>query len=146
VLQDALKKSDNSSTTISSTARTPADQARIMYNNLKTAGVAEQKRLYGKFGDQVIDVYESSTIAGKTKDQILQDMVSKINNIGPTNVSKHLSDPNVLQVIDVAPSSITNKTAFVEALTALKAEGRVSNFFTPLDGDPAYHIEIPQPK
>jgi len=142
VLQDALNKSGNSSATISSTKRSPYDQARIMYDNLKTQGVDKQKKLYGNFGDQVIDVYVSSKKAGKTGEAIIKDMASKISNLGPANITKHCGDFSVLQVIDVAPTSITNKQAFVEAL---KADPRISKIITP-PSDPAYHIEIPQPK
>jgi hypothetical protein len=48
----------------------------------------------------------------------------------------------VLNVFDVAPSSIKDKVAFERAV---KAERRVTKFLTPPD-DPGYHLEIPQPK
>jgi hypothetical protein len=47
----------------------------------------------------------------------------------------------VLNVFDVAPSSITDRVAFE---TAVRAERRVSFFLTP-PRDPGYHLEIPQP-
>lgn len=106
VLRDALKKSGNDEATISSTARNPYNQARVMYNNLERKGVFYQKKLYGKYGDQVIEVYEKSKKAGKNREQIIKDMESKIKEIGPSNVSKHAADPNLLQVIDVVPNSI----------------------------------------
>ena len=127
---------------ISSTSRTPADQARIMFNNLEKYGVEHQKRLYGRSGDSVIDVYAKSRAAGKTSDQIKADMETKIKEVGPTNVSRHTGDPNVLNVFDVAPSSITDKVAFEKAV---KADTRVTKFLTPPQ-DPGYHLEIPQPK
>jgi hypothetical protein len=143
VLSDILNTSDNSSATITSTARTVDDQARIMYGNIESQGVAEQKRLYGRFGDQVIDTYVAAKAEGKTEMEIRALMVAKINELGPGNVSKHLADPAVLNVIDVSPNSITNREEF-EA--AVRADPRVSRFLTPSDGDPAYHIEIPQPQ
>lgn len=58
------------------------------------------------------------------------------------NLSRHTGDPNVLNVFDVAPSSITNKVAFEKAV---KADSRVTKFLMPPQ-DPGYHLEIPQPK
>ncbi|MEK8016281.1 MAG: hypothetical protein VSS75_005385 [Candidatus Parabeggiatoa sp.] len=142
VLRDALIKSGNKRAIISSTARDPYNQARVMYNNLeKKDGVLSQKELYGRFGDQVIDVYVSSKKAGKNREQIIKDMKSKIEALGPQKVSNHAADSKVLGVIDVAPSSITHKEDFLKAIDADK---RVSNIIQP-PKDPAYHIEIPQP-
>lgn len=143
VLSDILQESGNSSATITSTARTVEDQARIMYGNIERDGVAEQKRLYGVNGDKVIDAYVAAKAEGLDEMGIRARMVAKINELGPTNVSKHLADPNVLNVIDVSPASIADREAF-EA--AVRADPRVSKFLTPGDGDPAYHIEIPQPQ
>lgn len=143
VLNDILSNSKNSSATITSTARTVQDQARIMYGNIESQGVAKQKQLYGPNGDKVIDVYVKGKAAGKSQMEIRSLMVAKINELGPTNVSKHLADPAVMNVVDISPASIKNRAAF-EA--AVRADPRVSKFLTPGDGDPAYHIEIPQPK
>jgi len=68
------------------------------------------------------------------------DMAAKIMALGPERVSRHACDPNVLNVFDVAPSSIGNKHAFEAAASA---DERVSRFLTPPD-DPGYHLEIPQ--
>ena len=65
-------------------------------------------------------------------------MVAKINEIGPSKVSKHIADPMVLNVIDISPGSITNKKAFEEAVNK-----RGYRMFKP-PADPAYHIEITQ--
>jgi hypothetical protein len=142
VLLDVLKKSGNKKAIITNTARDAYNQARVMYNNSKKYGVASQKELYGQYGDKVIDIYESSKKAGKTPEQIIKEMESKINEIGSTKVSKHAVDPRVLGVIDVAPSSIVHKHKFLEAL---QKDKRVSKIEKP-PKDPAYHIEIPQPQ
>jgi hypothetical protein len=143
VLADVLKSAGLSSALVSSTSRTPADQARIMYNNLEKHGVEAQKNLYADPGDKVIDVYVRSKAAGKTADRIKLDMETKIRDLGPTNVSKHTADPRVLNVVDIAPSSLKDRRAFE---LAVKADGRVKRFLTPADSDPAYHLEIPQPR
>ncbi|MFP4345874.1 MAG: SH3 domain-containing protein [Anaerolineales bacterium] len=143
VLKGILAEAGEKSALITSTIRTPADQARIMYNNIVTYGVAAQKRLYGAGGDAVIDVYAAQKSAGAGETEIRKAMEEKIVAIGSTSVSRHCSDPAVLQVVDIAPSSIQNGTAFAAALQAAKAAGKVSKFIPP-PTDPAYHIEIPQ--
>lgn len=143
VLTDVLKSAGLSSALVSSTSRTPADQARIMYNNLEKYGVEAQKKLYADPGDKVIDVYSRSKAAGNTADRIKLDMETKIRDLGPTNVSKHTADPRVLNVVDIAPSSLKDRRAFE---VAVKADERVRKFLTPAESDPAYHLEIPQPR
>ena len=141
VLKDILKTAGLSSALISSTARSPAQQARVMFNNIVATGVAAQKKLYAAAGDAVIDVYVKSKAAKKSPDQINADMEAKIIELGPTTVSHHAADPKVLNVFDVAPSSIGDKKAFE---LAVSKEKRVSKFLLP-PNDPGYHLEIPQP-
>lgn len=141
VLEDILQKAGLTSATISSTARTPADQARVMFNNIVGTSVARQKQLYAAAGDLVIDEYVKAKKAGKTPVEIKAAMEAKIIELGPTKVSHHAADPNVLCVFDVAPSSIAKKAAFEKAV---KADKRVKKFITP-PLDPGYHLEIPQP-
>jgi hypothetical protein len=141
VVKDILRAAGLTSALVSSTARKPNQQARVMYDNLEAHGVAAQKQLYAAAGDAVIDVYANSKAAGKSPDQIKKDMETKIIELGPTRVSHHAADPSVLNVFDVAPSSINNKHAFE---TAVKNENRVSKFLIP-PNDPGYHLEIPQP-
>lgn len=57
VLTDIMRKAGVPSILVTSTARTPADQARIMYENIERYGIEHQKLLYSKYGDQVIDEY-----------------------------------------------------------------------------------------
>jgi hypothetical protein len=104
--------------------------------------VAAQKKLYAAAGDSVIDEYVKAKAANKTAIEIKAAMEAKIIAIGPTKVSHHAADPNILCVFDVAPSSITKKSAFEKAV---KADKRVNKFITP-PLDPGYHLEIPQPK
>ena len=142
VLEDILAAAGLSSCIISSTARSPADQARVMFNNIVATSVAAQKKLYAAAGDLVIDEYLKAKAAGKTPTEIRAAMEAKINELGPTKVSHHAADPNILCVFDVAPSSIANKAAFERAV---RKDKRVSKFLLPPD-DPGYHLEIPQPK
>lgn len=142
VLEDILQAAGLTTATISSTARTPADQARVMFDNIKSQGVAAQKKLYAAAGDAVIDEFVKAKAARKTDIEIKAAMEAKIISIGPTKVSHHAADPNVLCVFDVAPSSIEKKAAFEKAV---QADKRVKKFLKP-PLDPGYHLEIPQPK
>lgn len=145
VLSDILGGAGLNSCLITSTSRTPAEQARIMFNNIVSHGVASQKALYAAAGDSVIDEFVKAKNAGKSNDQIVAAMEAKIRAVGPEHVSHHCADPAKLNVVDVAPSSIANKPAFEHAVQAAKTKGKVSTFLTPSNHDPAYHIEIPQP-
>ena len=142
VLRDVMAASKVAKVTISSTQRSPADQGRVMYNNCETQGVAAQKKLYKAPGQAVIDVYVAGKAAGKSADAIKADMTAKINELGPMTVSHHAADPKVLNVFDVAPSSVVNVDSFQKAA---KADARVSKFLTP-PNDPGLHFEIPQPQ
>ncbi|WP_129337242.1 hypothetical protein [Cellulomonas endophytica] len=139
VLTEIVRAAGLSQVLVSSTQRTPADQARVMFNNIRQLGVQSQLDLYGSAGDKVIGVYVASTAARRTDAQIMADMERKVVELGPPNVSRHTADPDVLAVIDIAPSSVTDKAAFERAV---KADARVSLFLQP-PTDPAYHVEIP---
>ena len=142
VLEDVLRLSSLRRALVTSTSRTPEEQARAMYNNLESEGVASQRDLYRhRGGKYVIDVYERSKADGKTRAAIVADMTEKIREVGPTRVSRHASDPKELNVFDVAPSSIADHVTFEKRA---KSDRRISLFLTP-PLDPAYHLEIPQP-
>ena len=50
--------------------RTAADQARVMYDNLRARGLAFNYRLYGSAGDRVIRVYARNRT--KTRTQVIR--------------------------------------------------------------------------
>lgn len=131
VVKDGLRAAGASVGNISSTARTPADQARAMFNNLVNAArtvaqnVANQRALYGAGGDTVIDTFVTET-AGMDRATILANratiqaaMVTTMNDIGPETVSRHVGDPAVRSVIDLGYSSFTggNGPLFVTSAT-----------------------------
>ncbi len=139
VLKEILEKSGNKKALITSTARTPADQARVMYNLLRSRGVVYGKELYGVNGNKVIDVFIEADNAGRSRAEIIAEMEQKIWELGPSNVSKHCADPSKLVVVDISPKSISYQHEFV---AQVKNDKRVSRFFQP-PKDPAYHLEIP---
>jgi hypothetical protein len=141
VLTDILRAAGLSKVIVSSTSRLPADQARVMYANLERQGIDAQRKLYKEPGRQVIEVYRQGKLAGKDAATIQGLMKDEIVRLGPTTVSRHASDPKILNVFDVAPSSVARRPEF-EA--AVRAEKRVAKFLLP-PNDPGYHLEIPQP-
>jgi len=143
VIEEILNKSGVPQIMVTSTARTANEQARIMYENIERHGLDHQKKLYGPYGDKVLEVYSRLKTQGKSKTEIIERMRIKISSLGPGKVSRHAGDPNKLNVIDIAPSSI-NLAVRKKFENAVKSDPRVSKFLAP-PGDPAYHIEIPQP-
>jgi len=129
VIQDIMIVSKNRSLTITSTTRTPEDQAQIMYNNILSHSKNQQKNLYGPCGDAVIELFPDKNA-----------MLQKILQIGPKNVSRHCADPTKLNIIDISPSSVMYKSAFINAV---KEDPRISTFFYPKKDD-AFHLEIKQ--
>lgn len=142
VLREIMKKAGITGIIITSTARTPADQARIMYENVEKYGADEQKRLYSGYGDKVIDVYIELKAKNKSRGEIIAAMQNKIMTLGPGKVSSHVADFKKLNVIDIAPSSIPRSfhSAFEKII---ENDKRIGRFFKP-PRDPAYHLEIIQ--
>lgn len=134
ILTEILIDAGLSNAMVTSGVRTPAEQARIMYDNIKRKGLPFNYRLYGTYGDKVIKVFEDH--ATKERADVITLMKSKIEEIGSSKVSKHCSSTHY--VFDVAPSSINDTLKFIAAVKNHKA---VSKFLYP-PHDPAFHIEI----
>ena len=138
ILKDILKVAGLTMAVVTSAHRTPADQARVMYENCVSKGAAYNEALYCVAGDRVVEVFAAN------QDQpgaaVIQLMTEKILEIGPESVSMHMSDTHY--TFDVAPSSIpvAKRAAFVAAVLGNKA---VSKLIQP-PRDPAFHIEIPR--
>lgn len=133
--------SNNVSISISSTARSPYDQARIMYDNCKKLGIQSQYNLYARTGDKVIDVYKSLA-DGKThnRDEVIRAMMNKINAVGPSKVSKHCVDTTIMNVLDVPFSSIENKADFKKAIS-LYMPSPITRLLDETNNN-CFHIEI----
>lgn len=155
VLKGILRSANLTSATISSGWRDPANQARVMYDNLVATpagtpptcnpsyGVACQKVLYGQYGDQVIDEFVLQRNAGRNATEIKAAMTAKINQIGPGRVSAHSDSAH--NTFDVAPSSISNQAAFTAALNSARSAGTIHKIILP-PTDPAFHIEVTTPQ
>ncbi len=140
----ASGQGDDQTAIVTSSIRTPYEQARAMYTNLEQGNNVRYRRP----GQAVVAVYYQDKQDGLPKDQILADMEQEIINQGPFNVSHHCSTPelwSMLQVLDIAPSSITNRPLFRTVARQAVEDGDLSRFLDRAQGDPAFHIEIPQP-
>lgn len=136
VLAAILENAGLTKATVTSGMRTPTNQARIMYNNIKDKGASAQKKLYGASGDEVIDVYEANK--DKPQGTVIKLMEAKINELGAAKVSAHCRTTG--DVFDVAPSSITDRPAFEKAVKA-HSDVNVNRFLMP-PTDPSYHIVV----
>ena len=144
ILKKIMKAAKVYKVTISSTARDAYDQARVMYDNIESQGVDAQKELYASAGDQVIDVYSAAKKDKKDRNATIALMKAKIIELGPTKVSHHATEVSVLNVFDVAPSSISQEKK-KDWEDTIKASTDLSKYIFP-PGDPGYHFEITQPK
>src|SRR5262249_19560086 len=131
IVKDGLRAAGASVGTITSTLRTPADQARAMFNNCLNNGTASQLALYAAPARAVIQVYINLTVA-LTPAQIranaaamLAAMVTEINNPGPEKGSRHCGGPALRTVVDVAYASFNNNNT---VLLVASVQGRVSRF------------------
>lgn len=145
VLRDVQSSANVEWCLVTSLERSPRDQARVMFRNLEQHGVEEQKRLYGSNGDAVIAVYEAGRHLGLGTVQLIDKMEKEIIRLGPSNVSHHCADSKILQVIDIGPRSVMPATQIGPFIAAARADHRISRVITPEEGDPAIHLEIPQP-
>jgi hypothetical protein len=139
ILKDIMRAAGVPRAVITSGRRSPTDQARAMYQLLRSHGSAYGHRLYGWGGDQVIRSYDIARRAGYSAAAIQRAMVRTINRVGPTRVSNHCRATG--DVFDVAPSSISRRSAFVRALRSARSRGTVKHMILP-PSDASYHIEL----
>lgn len=135
ILREVGNASENNHIYITSTARTPYDQARIMYDNCKS-NLQEQRRTYKASGQRVIDVYLNNS--NKDRNAVIKLMENKINELGPSTVSKHLANPEILNTFDVDFGKLTNKTMF---WNGMKKRPELDDI---LNENGCYHIQIQQ--
>lgn len=135
ILRQVGEETKNFLITITSTARDPYNQARVMYDNIVKKGMKEQRNTYKPPGQRVLDAYEDAKAKGKNRNDIIKGMEAKIKEVGPTKVSKHCGDPNVINVFDVT-QGMSNPQDFKKNIT--------SKIATVLDENGCYHLEIKQ--
>ncbi len=151
IIKLALKESGATKAVITSTLRTPEEQAAIMLKNAKI-NLKKQYRLYGRNGDKVLKIYENNK--SKADDKIKALMVTEIESLAKDSkrVSKHcvsVADYKKLNIIDIGLNSTKNvnlnfdTTAFTKALKSLQEEGYIKKFIDETGkSNQCWHVEI----
>lgn len=148
---------------ITSTYRAPQDQVRAMFNNLQAN---KTRDLYGSKtpapsgsrGRAVVNRYytekralgfsDSQPVTGEDNiAKVKAAMLDQINKEGAETISKHSSDYNIIQAVDVSPKLLEpkNKAAVFEAVCNQAVKDGILRAFLIPKKDPAYHMEIWQP-
>jgi hypothetical protein len=96
-----------------------------------------ESRLYATVNDLRFDVYSYYKNLGYSMDFIVDKMESKINEIGPSNVSSHCGNASLADVFDVTPLSVSNVEGFMDCA---ENNTSINDFLSPRDGDPAFHF------
>ena len=136
ILREVGQASGNYKIIITSTARTPYEQARIMYDNCKK-NLEEQKRTYQAPGKKVVQVYEDNYLI-KSREEVIKLMEQKIIELGPTTVSKHLADPIRLNTFDISYGQLKDEQSFWNEMKKRKELDKI------LKENRCYHIQIKQ--
>lgn len=151
VIKIALKECGMNHAVITSTLRTPEDQASIMYKNAKI-NFEKQKELYGKNGDEVLDVFKDNK--DKPKDDVIKLMKEKIEKLleKDKKVSNHcitLESFKKMNTFDIglnstkAKSKKFNKEKLTKAFQDLEKQGYIKHFIDEtMKSNSCWHLEI----
>ncbi|HEY6728956.1 MAG TPA: hypothetical protein VI197_33330 [Polyangiaceae bacterium] len=148
VLLDILKQAELDGALVTSTTRTAAEQAKVMFDFINRNGLEAALELYGPHGDAIIKVCGASYKQhSKCTEPILPKMVDETRRQLELLVQQgdrrtelmHTSDTHF--TIDIAPESISDPSAFEAAVAA---DRRVSRFLKPPLDRNSYHLEIPR--
>jgi hypothetical protein len=144
-LAGVLNTSNVKGCTITSTARTSAQQAKAMYDFIAANGVGAARKLYGSEGNLVIDVYVTKTAALTEQSEILAAMEAKVKDVLPDaikhNHMMHVDRPD-FDVFDVSLDSIPSDKRD-DFSTAAKASGLFYRVLGPDEGEKnCFHFEF----
>ena len=150
LMKESLRAAGQAKADISSTIRSPKDQARAMFNNLVKQeksieqNIQDQLNEYGTSGDKVVNLF-ASLVKNKSRQQISSDaesiksqMEAKIIELDPYTVSHHCGDPLKLSVIDVPTSVFGSNMQLFESY----ARSRATNFLNEYRTNYCFHIEL----
>ncbi|MCR6497144.1 hypothetical protein LJB71_13520 [Thermomonas sp. S9] len=145
VLRQNMRAAGVSGMTVTSTYRSPENQARVMYQNTEKYGVKHQMKLYGASGREVIQSYADAKKEGLNRGDTIAKMAGVITNQmeGNPDLYKHSQDPAKMNTADISPASVKGSQSSL--INEFKSDSRISNVLTP-PKDPAIHVEIPQKK
>lgn len=152
VIKLALKKAGMSQAVITSTIRTPEEQAGIMYRNVKK-NLNSQFKLYGATGDEVLKVYKANSTQPEA--DVIKLMKEKIEALlkAGRRTSKHVvteSQYKSLNIIDIGVNSTRAACGaafgidkFTKALMELKKDGYIDKVIDETrKSNNCWHIEV----
>jgi hypothetical protein len=152
VIELALKKVGMPQAVITSTIRTPDEQAHIMYRNAKK-NLSGQFRLYGPTGDEVLKVYKANQ--KRPESEIIKRMKEKIESLLKTGrrTSNHVvttTQYKALNIVDIGVNSTKsvcgtafNLAKFTQAIKDLRTDGYIVRFIDETSkSNSCWHIEV----
>ena len=136
---------------ITSARRSPEEQARAMYSNIKNGKIIK----YAKPGADVTQIALNGIRNGLPKEQVINNMVTRINFYDKqgVRVSRHCvssSTYSTRNIVDLGNGSNGFSGAaartFHNCCKQAVREGWITRVISPLDdkAEPAFHIEIAQ--
>ncbi|MDX2507449.1 MAG: peptidoglycan-binding domain-containing protein [Gammaproteobacteria bacterium] len=152
VIQLALRNAGMSQAVITSTIRTPDEQARIMYGNAKK-NLTGQFKLYGSTGDEVLKVYKANqTLPEPDVIKLMKQKIESLLKQG-RRTSKHVVTESYYKnhnIIDIGVNSTRavsgvafNIEKFTKALSDLQTKGYISKLIDETKkSNTCWHIEI----
>jgi hypothetical protein len=156
VLGKIAANAGETSIMITSTIRTPQSQARAMYTNVENTSWDKQRARYGYTGQAVLNAGEKAQKAAKEENPdisreklqviVLEAMEEEILSQSEkgNRTSNHLVSAEQyakLNVIDIGYSSLSDKSAFIDAVDKAESSGLISRYLDePENG--CVHIEI----
>lgn len=139
VLREVLAQAGETDAIITSTVRSVADQAKVLYYNMTNYPLTVNAKFYNGTGTQLVLAFEQAAAkTGATPESIQKALEAAINSIGAAKVSDHCNASN--PAIDIHPQSLKNRAAFNAALLAHPKVNKSKTVIPPKD--PYYHIVI----
>jgi peptidoglycan hydrolase-like protein with peptidoglycan-binding domain len=138
-LREMLANAGEPTATIINTFRSAAEQAAVMFANIKQLGPKVNSKLYRvpAAAAQVVAAYEKAVSEGISEDAKLTGVILEaIEKVGADQLSGHCDSGN--PAVDIMPSSIKNRSKFEKIFNN---KSLVAKFVAP-PKDSSYHIEF----
>jgi peptidoglycan hydrolase-like protein with peptidoglycan-binding domain len=139
LLREMLAQAGEAVATIINTFRSAAEQAAVMFANIKQLGSKVNSKLYRvpAAAAQVTAAYEKAVSEGITEDaKLIGVILEAIEKVGADQLSGHCDSGN--PAVDILPSSIKNRSKFEKIFNN---KSLVAKFVAP-PKDCSYHIEF----
>ncbi len=152
VIKLALRQTGMPQAVITSTIRTPDEQARIMYGNAKK-NLKGQFKLYGATGDEVLKVYEANRT--RPESEVIKLMEQKIEDLlkQGRRTSNHVVTTDQYKTLNIFDIGVNSTRAvcgaafdidkFTKVLNGLVQEGYIDRLIDETNkSNSCWHIEI----